>query len=85
MWNILKRLPTTLFVGMITLYQHTLSPDHGWLKGRYPHGYCRYYPTCSEYSKQALKKHGLGKGFLLSLKRVIKCNPFAQPSVDLVP
>ena len=74
-----------LFIGMITAYQYTLSPDHGWFRGRYPHGYCRYYPTCSEYSKLALQKHGLGKGLLLSIQRVIKCNPFAQPSVDLVP
>ena len=39
---------------------------------------CKYYPTCSEYSKQAIKKYGALKGSFLSIKRIIKCNPFSK-------
>jgi putative membrane protein insertion efficiency factor len=41
-----------------------------------PNSGCRFYPTCSEYSYQAIKKYGLVKGLIKSFKRIIKCNPF---------
>lgn len=37
---------------------------------------CKFYPTCSEYTKQAILKYGWIKGSLLGLKRILKCNPF---------
>lgn len=43
---------------------------------------CKYYPTCSEYTKQAIEKYGLIKGFFLGLKRIIKCNPFSKGGYD---
>lgn len=43
---------------------------------------CKYYPTCSEYSIQAIKKYGVIKGSYLSLKRIIKCNPFSKGGYD---
>jgi len=43
---------------------------------------CKYYPTCSEYSIQAINKYGAFKGILLSLKRVLKCNPFSKGGYD---
>ena len=43
---------------------------------------CKYYPTCSEYSKQAIKKYGALKGSFLSIKRIIKCNPFSKGGYD---
>lgn len=46
---------------------------------------CRFSPTCSEYSYQAIKKYGSIKGLYLSLKRIIHCNPFAKPKFDSVP
>lgn len=46
---------------------------------------CRYYPTCSVYSMQAIKKFGLIKGGYLSLKRVFSCNPFGGGGFDPVP
>ena len=39
---------------------------------------CKYYPTCSEYSLEAIKKYGALKGSFLSIKRIIKCNPFSK-------
>ncbi len=43
---------------------------------------CKYYPTCSEYSKKALEKYGFFKGILLSIKRILKCNPFSKGGYD---
>lgn len=71
-----------LLISGITTYQKTLSPDHGPRKLLYPYGYCRHYPTCSEYSKLAIQKHGSIKGVGISLLRIVKCNPLSKPSVD---
>jgi putative membrane protein insertion efficiency factor len=71
-------------IKFIQLYQKTLSPDHGWLKAKYPYGFCRFYPTCSEYAITALQKHGTIKGVMLSVKRIIKCNPFVKPQIDKI-
>jgi putative membrane protein insertion efficiency factor len=66
--NILKQISVFPFWGLIKLYQILISPHLG-------HA-CRYTPSCSEYSIQALKKYGLIKGLYLSGKRIISCNPF---------
>jgi len=74
-----------LLILAINLYQKTLSPDHGVLfRGRYPNGYCKYYPTCSEYAKQAIAKNGSIKGTLMATKRIIKCNPLSRGGLDPV-
>lgn len=75
---------TKLIIQLIKLYQKTLSPDHGLLKFKYPYGFCRFYPTCSEYSIQALEKHGLVIGLALTGKRIISCNPFTKPQIKKV-
>ncbi len=46
---------------------------------------CRYYPTCSTYALEAIEVHGAGKGFLLALWRVLRCNPFSVGGYDPVP
>lgn len=46
---------------------------------------CRYSPTCSEYFKLCLQKHGLIKGSFLGLKRIVKCNPWGGKGFDAVP
>jgi len=43
---------------------------------------CKYYPTCSEYAMQAIEKYGFFKGSLLSIKRILKCNPFSKGGYD---
>ena len=43
---------------------------------------CKYYPTCSEYAKQAIEKYGAIKGTWLALKRFLKCNPFSKGGYD---
>jgi uncharacterized protein len=74
-----------ILIKLISLYQKTLSPDHGWFKSRYPYGYCRFYPSCSQYAAMAINEHGSLKGILYAIKRVAKCNPFVSPGVDKVP
>jgi putative membrane protein insertion efficiency factor len=68
----------------IRLYQRTLSPDHGWLRGRYPYGYCRYYPSCSQYAYDAVGRYGAIKGSILAGARVLRCNPWAKSRVDQI-
>ena len=68
---------TKLLIGLIRLYQITLSP---WLGGA-----CRYTPTCSNYGIQALEKYGAFKGSWLTIKRVLSCNPWGGRGYDPVP
>jgi len=70
---------------VIKLYQRTLSFDHGFLAKIFPFWGCRYYPTCSEYTYQAIAKYGVFKGSWLGLKRVIRCNPLSKGGHDPVP
>ncbi len=72
-----------LLIKLIGSYQKYISPDHGWLKIYYPYGYCKYYPSCSEYAKQSIIKYGVVVGSLKSFIRIIKCNPLAKGGIDL--
>ena len=45
---------------------------------------CKFYPTCSEYTKQAVEKYGVLKGLVLGIKRIIRCNPFSKGGYDPV-
>jgi putative membrane protein insertion efficiency factor len=67
---------------LIWLYQKTVSPDHGLIRGAFPNGYCKFYPTCSRYAFAVLKKDGLA-GLPKAFKRVVKCNPYSLGGVDL--
>ena len=71
-----------IIIFLIKIYQKTISFDHGILKIFYPYGYCRFKPTCSEYTISALNKYGLFKGVFLSIKRVLRCNPWNKGGWD---
>ena len=49
------------------------------------HIMCKFYPTCSEYTKQAILKYGLFKGGMLAIKRIIRCHPLNDGGYDPVP
>ncbi|HNY16422.1 MAG TPA: membrane protein insertion efficiency factor YidD [Treponemataceae bacterium] len=66
-----------LLCGVIRLYQRFISP-------LLPSA-CRYYPTCSAYAYEAIKKYGPMKGFVLSVKRIMRCHPFHEGGYDPVP
>jgi hypothetical protein len=76
---------TRLVQLLIRFYQRTLSLDHGPLRFLYPNGYCKFYPTCSEYAHQAFEKHGFFRGWVLAAKRVLRCHPWSQAGLDPVP
>ncbi len=61
----------------IILYQKLISPFFG--------SKCRFYPTCSQYSKEAVLQYGVFRGLFLSMKRIIKCHPFHPGGYDPVP
>lgn len=73
-----------ILIFIIKIYQRTLSPDHGWFRAKWPHGYCRYHPTCSQYAIDALQIHGVIIGSAKAAWRILRCNPFAQPGADPV-
>lgn len=73
----MKFLLAKLFIFLIRVYQYTLSPFIG--------RSCRYAPTCSHYSVEAIQKHGPFKGGWLSLKRIASCNPWGGSGYDPVP
>jgi putative membrane protein insertion efficiency factor len=68
------RLPGTLLVSSVRLYQWTLSP----LIGRH----CRFDPTCSAYFIQAVEKYGAVRGAWRGLKRIGRCHPFNPGGYD---
>jgi len=66
---------------MKTIILKTLS----FYKKYISHGYwCRFTPTCSEYTSQAVEKYGTVKGLALGLKRLAKCNPLFKGGIDLL-
>lgn len=65
------------FIILIRFYQYVLSP--------YLPKTCRYYPSCSVYGVEALKKYGPLKGGWLTLKRILSCNPWGGQGYDPVP
>ncbi len=66
-----------LFIILIRIYQYTLAAVLG--------GQCRFHPSCSEYSIEAIRIHGAWRGTRLALKRIFKCHPWHPGGVDRVP
>ncbi|WKS94374.1 membrane protein insertion efficiency factor YidD [Riemerella columbina] len=64
-------------VALIKFYQYAISP---WLGKN-----CRYEPTCSHYMLEALRRHGLWRGFGLGIKRISRCHPWGGSGYDPVP
>lgn len=79
-----KFYPKIIVIALIKIYQKTLSFDHGLFKKLFPYGFCRFYPTCSEYAISAIEKYGLIKGGLKALWRIIRCNPWNKGGHDPV-
>lgn len=76
-WEKIIRLLAYVPILLIKGYQIFLSP--------YLPNSCRFTPTCSAYSVEALKKHGFFKGMWLSIKRISRCHPWGGHGYDPVP
>ena len=65
-----------ILIGMISVYQMIPFSCHGM---------CKFYPSCSNYAIEAIKIHGSFKGGILSIKRILRCNPKSMGGFDPVP
>ncbi len=65
-----------LLLGLIAIYKKVVSPMLG------PR--CNYYPSCSDYAAQAIRRYGILRGLVLAGWRLMRCNPFSHGGVDLV-
>jgi putative membrane protein insertion efficiency factor len=72
-----KGIIKNILIGVIKLYQWTIGPVIGET--------CRFYPSCSHYGVEALKKHGALKGSWLTIKRICRCHPGNPGGIDPVP
>jgi putative membrane protein insertion efficiency factor len=74
-------------IACIRIYQKAFSLDTGYLPKvlGWSRQTCSFYPTCSEYTAQALKKYGFFKGLHLGVRRIARCTPWHEGEVDLVP
>ncbi|MDP4285450.1 MAG: membrane protein insertion efficiency factor YidD [Bacteroidota bacterium] len=75
--KLVKQIVSFPFIVLIKIYQLIISP---WMGPS-----CRYTPTCSQYGIEALKKYGPIKGLWLTLKRIVRCNPWGGHGDDPVP
>ena len=73
----MKQVLTTILIFLVKIYKYTISPV-------LPIA-CRYTPTCSVYAIEAIQKHGPFKGLILSIKRLLSCNPWGGHGYDPVP
>ncbi len=67
----------TLLLALLRGYKRWLSPLLG--------NHCRFYPSCSDYARQAIELHGVLAGSWLALKRLARCQPFCEGGIDPVP
>ena len=63
-----------ILIMLIIFYQKNISP---WIGPK-----CKFEPTCSEYTKQAIEKYGAVKGTIKGIKRILRCNPFSKGGYD---
>lgn len=67
-----------ILLSIIRFYQCSISPLMG-------EGKCKFYPTCSQYTKEAIEIHGAFKGLFMGIWRILRCNPFSKGGYDPVP
>ena len=76
-WHGFVKALTWLLLLPILFYQKCITP--------FTPPSCRFTPTCSEYARQAILKHGPFKGMLLAVSRILRCNPWGGSGYDPVP
>lgn len=69
---------------IIKIYQKVFSLDQGFLSRVYYKRICRFYPTCSQYTYEAVEKFGVSEGLWMGIKRISKCHPWNDGGYDPV-
>lgn len=75
--KIIGKIIQKLLLAFIKAYRYLVSPLFA--------SHCRYYPSCSAYAHEAISLHGTIKGLWLTIKRLLRCHPFAAGGLDPVP
>lgn len=73
----MSRIARFFIIFLIHVYQGMIRP--------FLVGQCKFHPTCSEYAIEAVGKHGVLRGGLLAVRRLLRCHPFKRGGIDLVP
>ncbi|MBD3280980.1 membrane protein insertion efficiency factor YidD [Candidatus Dojkabacteria bacterium] len=84
-YRIVTNIPKEIAKATIRVYQKLFSFDHAFWANPAKFRVCIYHPSCSEYTFQAIDKHGVVKGSLMGGARILRCNPFSKPGHDPVP
>jgi|GEM_PF-116713 len=71
------RMAETALIALLRFYKVAVSPMLG--------NRCRFYPSCSDYAREAIQYHGAARGSFLAAKRLCRCHPFSAGGIDLVP
>jgi hypothetical protein len=66
-----------ILIALIRAYQWFISPLLG--------NHCRFYPSCSQYAREAIERHGARRGVWLAVLRLLRCHPWHSGGVDPVP
>lgn len=67
----------TLLLGLLGAYRYAVRPLLG--------ANCRFYPSCSDYAREAIERYGAAKGSWLTLRRLARCHPYHCGGIDPVP
>jgi hypothetical protein len=67
----------TVLIALLRFYKLAVSPMLG--------NRCRFYPSCSDYAREAIQYHGAARGTYLAARRICRCHPFSAGGIDLVP
>jgi len=70
-------IPTRILLLLVEAYRVALSPLLG--------GHCRFWPSCSAYAEEAIRRHGAIRGTQLAVRRLLRCHPFHAGGIDPVP
>ncbi|MFC4224387.1 membrane protein insertion efficiency factor YidD [Lysinibacter cavernae] len=73
----LELVPRNIAIAILTVYRFLISPLYG--------DVCRYYPSCSRYSREAMQSHGFFGGVWLTIRRLLRCHPWSEGGIDDVP
>jgi len=73
-----------IIIYIIKIYQNIFSLDQGILSRLFAVKVCRFTPTCSQYTIEAIEKYGVLKGLYLGFLRILRCNPFSKGGYDPV-